>query len=144
MSDSSRETYEQVEVWRFRRFDVRSRQYVTSIGKAEVETIERFGAQVIPGSMETVPQHKLDGNRIYTPPTATLSPVARRRLASAAVEPRAVLADALAANARFQDGQGSGAGTLAPAAKIVVKDGAFVVEDFASELVKLTAVSKAK
>jgi len=80
MSDSSRETYEQVEVWRFRRFDVRSRQYVTSIGKAEVETIERFGAQVIPGSMETVPQHKLDGNRIYTPPTATLSPVARRRL----------------------------------------------------------------
>jgi hypothetical protein len=42
------------------------------------------------------------------------------------------------------DGQGSGAGTLAPAAKIVVKDGAFVVEDFASELVKLTAVSKAK
>ena len=80
MSDSSRETYEQVEVWRFRRFDVRSRQYVISIGKAEVETIERFGAQVIPGSMETVPQHKLDGNRIYTPPTATLSPVARRRL----------------------------------------------------------------
>jgi hypothetical protein len=42
------------------------------------------------------------------------------------------------------DGQGSGTGTLAPAAKIVVKDGAFVVEDFASELVKLTAVSKAK
>ena len=80
MSDSSREAYEPVEVWRFRRFDVRSRQYVTSIGKAEVETIERFGAQVIPGSMETVPQHKLDGNRIYTPPTATLSPVARRRL----------------------------------------------------------------
>ena len=80
MSDSSREAYEPVEVWRFRRFDVRSRQYVTSIGKAEVETIERFGAEVIPGSMETVPQHKLDGNRIYTPPTATLSPVARRRL----------------------------------------------------------------
>ena len=77
MGDSSRE---QLEVWRFRRFDVRSGQYVTSIGKAEVETIERFGAQVIPGSMETVPQHKLDGNRIYTPPTATLSPVARRRL----------------------------------------------------------------
>jgi hypothetical protein len=77
MGDSSRE---QLEVWRFRRFDVRSGQYVTSIGKAEVETIERFGAEVIPGSMEIVPPHKLDGNRIYTPPTATLSPVARRRL----------------------------------------------------------------
>jgi hypothetical protein len=42
------------------------------------------------------------------------------------------------------DAKGSGAGTLAPAAKIVLKNGAFVVEDFASELVKLTAVSKVK
>ena len=42
------------------------------------------------------------------------------------------------------DATGSGAGTLAPAAKIVVKDGAFVVEDFASEAVQLTAVSKAR
>jgi hypothetical protein len=42
------------------------------------------------------------------------------------------------------DAAGSGSGTIAPAAKIVVKDGAFVVEDFASELVKLTAVSKVK
>ena len=42
------------------------------------------------------------------------------------------------------DAKGSGAGTLAPAAKIVLKDGAFVVSDFASELVKLTAVSKTK
>jgi hypothetical protein len=40
------------------------------------------------------------------------------------------------------DAKGSGAGTIAPAAKIVLKNGAFVVEDFASELVKLTAVSK--
>ena len=40
------------------------------------------------------------------------------------------------------DAKGSGAGTLAPAAKIVLKNGAFVVEDFASELVQLTAVSK--
>ena len=80
MSDSAPEAYEHVEVWRFRRFDDRSGQYVTSIGKAELETIERFGAELIPGSMETVPQHKLDGNRIYTPPMATLSPIARRRL----------------------------------------------------------------
>src|SRR5215203_3636619 len=42
------------------------------------------------------------------------------------------------------DAKGSGGGTLAPAAKITVKDGAFVVQDFASELVKLTAVSKGK
>jgi hypothetical protein len=40
------------------------------------------------------------------------------------------------------DAKGSGAGTLAPAAKIILKNGAFVVEDFASELVQLTAVSK--
>ena len=93
MSDSSRETYEQVEVWRFRRFDVRSRQYVTSIGKAEVETIERFGAQVIPGSMETVPQHKLDGNRIYTPPIAPMSPAARRRLERLRSEYASLLAE---------------------------------------------------
>ena len=80
MSDSSREAHEQIEVWRFRRFDVRRGQYVTSIGKAEVATIQGFGAEVIPGSMESVPQHKLDGNRIYTPPTAPMSSVARRRL----------------------------------------------------------------
>ena len=42
------------------------------------------------------------------------------------------------------DAKGSGSGTLAPAAKIVLKDGAFVVSDFASELVKLTAVSKTR
>ena len=93
MSDSSPEAYEQVEVWRFRRFDVRSRQYVTSIGKAEVETIERFGAEVIPGSMETVPQHKLDGNRIYMPPIAPLSPVARRRLERLRAEYASLLAE---------------------------------------------------
>jgi hypothetical protein len=93
MSDSSPEAYEQVEVWRFRRFDVRSDQYVTSIGKAEVETIERFGAEVIPGSMETVPQHKLDGNRIYTPPIAPMSPVARRRLERLRAEYGSLLAE---------------------------------------------------
>ena len=93
MSDSSPEAHEQVEVWRFRRFDVRSDQYVTSIGKAEVETIERFGAEVIPGSMETVPQHKLDGNRIYTPPIAPMSPVARRRLERLRAEYGSLLAE---------------------------------------------------
>jgi hypothetical protein len=33
---------------------------------------------------------------------------------------------------------GSGSGTLAPAARISVKDGAFVVEDYATEMVRLT------
>ena len=42
------------------------------------------------------------------------------------------------------DSKGSGAGTLSPAAKVTVKQGAFVVEDFAAELVKLTAVTKVK
>jgi hypothetical protein len=42
------------------------------------------------------------------------------------------------------DAKGSGSGTLAPAAKVTVKQGVFVVEDYASELVKLTGVSKVK
>jgi phosphomevalonate kinase len=45
--------------------------------------------------------------------TIAAAVVARRRLAGAALEPAAVLADALAANARFQDGQGSGADVAA-------------------------------
>jgi hypothetical protein len=93
MSDSSRDAHEQIEVWRFRRLDVRSGQYVTSIGKAEVATIEGFGAEMIPGSMETVPQHKLDGNRIYTPPIAPMSPVARRRLERLRAEYASLLAE---------------------------------------------------
>ena len=39
---------------------------------------------------------------------------------------------------------GAGSGTFAPAAKVTVKNGAFVVEDYASELVKLTDIKKAK
>jgi hypothetical protein len=42
------------------------------------------------------------------------------------------------------DAKGSGSGTLSPAAKITLKQGAFVVEDYASELVQLTGVSKVK
>ena len=42
------------------------------------------------------------------------------------------------------DAKGSGSGTIAPAAKVTVKQGVFVVEDYASELVKLTGVSKVK
>jgi phosphomevalonate kinase len=45
--------------------------------------------------------------------TIAAAVVARRRLAGATLEPTAVLADALAANARFQDGQGSGADVAA-------------------------------
>jgi hypothetical protein len=42
------------------------------------------------------------------------------------------------------DGAGSGSGTLSPAAKITVKQGAFTVDDYASELVRLTDVKKVK
>jgi hypothetical protein len=42
------------------------------------------------------------------------------------------------------DSSGSGSGTLAPAAKVTVKNGAFVVEDYATELVRLTALKKVK
>ena len=42
------------------------------------------------------------------------------------------------------DASGSGAGTLAPAAKVTVKQGVFVVEDYAAEMVKLTGVKKVK
>ena len=42
------------------------------------------------------------------------------------------------------DATGSGSGTLAPAAKVTVKQDVFVVEDYASELVRLTAVKKVK
>ena len=39
---------------------------------------------------------------------------------------------------------GEGSGTLAPAAKVTVKGSAFVVEDYASELVRLAGVKKVK
>jgi hypothetical protein len=42
------------------------------------------------------------------------------------------------------DAKGSGSGTVSPAAKVTVKQGVFVVEDYASELVKLTGVSRVK
>ena len=42
------------------------------------------------------------------------------------------------------DANGAGTGTLAPAAKVAVKSGAFVVEDYAGELVRLTSVARAK
>jgi hypothetical protein len=42
------------------------------------------------------------------------------------------------------DAKGSGSGTLAPAAKVTVKEGVFVVEDYASELVRLSGVRKVK
>ena len=42
------------------------------------------------------------------------------------------------------DAKGSGSGTLAPAAKIRMNQGAFVVEDYGAEVVRLTAVKKTK
>jgi hypothetical protein len=42
------------------------------------------------------------------------------------------------------DANGKGSGTLSPAAKITVHEGAFVVEDYASDLVELKEVSKVK
>jgi hypothetical protein len=40
------------------------------------------------------------------------------------------------------DGTGRGSGTLAPAAKVTLRDDVFVVEDYSSELVQLTNVKK--
>ena len=40
------------------------------------------------------------------------------------------------------DGSGAGSGTLSPAAKIGLKDGAFVVQDYSGELVQLQSVTK--
>ena len=93
MSDASPEPPEHVEVWRFRRYDVRAGQYITSTGKAEVSAIEGFGAEAIPGSMESVPRHRLDGNGIYTPPLVTMSPAARRRLERLRSEYASLLAE---------------------------------------------------
>jgi hypothetical protein len=42
------------------------------------------------------------------------------------------------------DAKGSGSGTMAPAAKVTIKDGVFSVADYGAELVRLTGVSKAK
>ena len=42
------------------------------------------------------------------------------------------------------DENGDGSGTLCPAAKITVKQGAFIVADYGSELVRLTNVKKVK
>jgi hypothetical protein len=42
------------------------------------------------------------------------------------------------------DASGDGSGTLAPAAKVTVKGSAVVVEDYASELVRLAGVKKVK
>ena len=74
------EPVERVQVWSFRRFDARAGQYVTSIGKATVDAIDRFGAEAIAGSMEDVPQQWLDVNGLYKPPTSVMSAAARRRL----------------------------------------------------------------
>lgn len=93
MSDASSESYEHVEVWRFRRYDVRAGQYVTSIGKAEVSAIEGFGAEAIPGSMESVARHRLDGNGIYMPPAVMMSAAARRRLERLRSEYASLLAE---------------------------------------------------
>jgi hypothetical protein len=42
------------------------------------------------------------------------------------------------------DAKGTGTGTLAPAARITSKQGVFVVQDYASELVRLTGIKKVK
>jgi hypothetical protein len=42
------------------------------------------------------------------------------------------------------DAKGQGSGTLSPAAKVTVKQGVFVTEDYASELVRLSGVTKVK
>jgi hypothetical protein len=42
------------------------------------------------------------------------------------------------------DASGDGSGTLAPAAKVTLNGSAFVVEDYASEFIRLTGVKKVK
>jgi hypothetical protein len=42
------------------------------------------------------------------------------------------------------DAKGNGSGTIAPAAKIKMNQAAFVVEDYAAEVVQLTGVKKTK
>jgi hypothetical protein len=42
------------------------------------------------------------------------------------------------------DASGNGSGTLAPAARVTVKQGVFVVDDYSGELIRLTAVKKTK
>jgi hypothetical protein len=42
------------------------------------------------------------------------------------------------------DSKGTGTGTLSPAAKVAVRQGVFVVSDYASELVRLTGVKQVK
>jgi hypothetical protein len=42
------------------------------------------------------------------------------------------------------DAAGRGAGTLSPAAKVKVSNGAFVVDDYTTEIIRLTDVKKAK
>jgi hypothetical protein len=42
------------------------------------------------------------------------------------------------------DAKDAGSGTLAPAAKVTLKDGVFAVEDYGAELVRLTGVKKVK
>ncbi len=93
MSDNLGEPDEVVEVWRFRRFDIRSSQVVTSTGKATLLAIEEFGAEAIPESKERVPLHMLDGNGIYTPPTSLMSPPTRRRLERLKVQYQSLLED---------------------------------------------------
>ena len=93
MSDASGESNEHVEVWRFRRYDIRAGQYVTSIGKAELGAIEGFGAEAIPGSMESVPRHRLDGNGIYSPPAVPISAATRRRLERLGAEYAGLIAE---------------------------------------------------
>jgi hypothetical protein len=42
------------------------------------------------------------------------------------------------------DGSGNGSGSLAPAAKLAVKGGAFAVEDYSSEPIRLSSVTRAR
>jgi hypothetical protein len=42
------------------------------------------------------------------------------------------------------DAKGNGSGTIAPAAKLKMNQGAFLVEDYGAEVVRLTAVKKTK
>ena len=92
-----------------------------------------------------------------TPTRLTLErPSDRGRLLTIVTDTPILLIGANAANAKptagfdfgivdlTVDAQGSGSGTMSPAAKVNVKQGVFVVEEYSGEIVRLTDLKKAK
>ena len=97
------------------------------------------------------------GNGKPTPTRLTLErPSDRGRLLTIVTDTPLIFIGASAPNAKPKEGfdfgivdltidaQGSGSGTMSPAAKVTVKQGVFVVDEYSGEVVRLTDVKKAK